>query len=261
MKLARTLSLLQAVYQKFNEAKSPFLAGSIAYSIFFSLFPLLLGTVAVFGYLLPDYPNVLVQISEIFPTQGPAIAEIIQGVVAARGRLGAIAILLLLWSGTGLFMTLGQALDIVWRLPPMPGWRAIARQYAIAFGLTLAIFPLILGLTILYGVAIALNLPGKAFILQGLPVILITLCLLPIYHYLPSRKGPWGRALVAAIIAGPIWELLRRLFGWYLDHFSRINLVYGPIAGMVGFLLWLNLSAMIFLMGAATAAVLREELD
>lgn len=260
MKLGRTLSLLEAVYQKFNEAKSPFLAGSIAYSIFFSLFPLLLGTVAVFGYVLPEYPNILTLISEIFPTQGAAIAQIINGVISERGRLGFIAILLLLWSGTGLFMTLGQALDMVWRLPPVPGWRAIFKQYAIAFAMTLSLFPFILALTILYGVAIALNLPGKAFILQGLPGIVITLCLIPIYHYLPSRRGPRGRAVLASVIAGPLWELLRIGFGWYLEHFSRLNMVYGPIAGMVGFLLWLNLCGMVILLGASASSVLREKL-
>ena len=52
--------------------------------------------------------------------------------------------------------------------------------------------------------------------------------------------------------------VMQRLFGLYLIHFPSYTLVYGAFAAVPIFLLWLYLSWIVVLLGAALAAVLPE---
>jgi membrane protein len=91
-----------------------------------------------------------------------------------------------------------------------------------------------------------------------LPVTLVALILLPLYMWLPGRKLSIHQVLPGAVTSALLWEALRRGFGFYLEHMTRFDAVYGSISGIVGFLLWIFFSASIFLLGAEVAWVLNE---
>jgi hypothetical protein len=60
----------------------------------------------------------------------------------------------------------------------------------------------------------------------------------------------WPGAIVAAVG----WELLKWGFVWYATSFADWTQLYGPIAGVIGLLLWLYLSAQLLLYGAEFSA-------
>jgi membrane protein len=59
---------------------------------------------------------------------------------------------------------------------------------------------------------------------------------------------------LGGLLAGLIWEAVRRGFTWYLANFARYSLIYGSVGAIVVFLLWCYLSAMIVLAGAEFTA-------
>ena len=61
-----------------------------------------------------------------------------------------------------------------------------------------------------------------------------------------------------ALTASISWELLRRLFGYYLDHMAKYDMVYGSLSGIVGFLFWIYVSAILILLGAEVSRVSLE---
>ncbi len=55
-------------------------------------------------------------------------------------------------------------------------------------------------------------------------------------------------AAVSGIIAAAIlFEITKLVFVWYIRIFTPYNLVYGSIGTLIAFLMWIYLSAIIFL--------------
>jgi len=270
-----TWDFMRELVTSFNADRVPFLAAAISYFTFFSLFPLILGLIAIAGYLLaPEEATqrVLDFVVRGFPAQEAFLRNTLEAVVAARGGIGLFALLTLLWAGKNIFSTLALAIDIIWDAPAKGGFVFIIQRNLVALGFAVAIGGAMLAVAALYWVMLAAltfeipllglqpkDIPGIVPVLMNLlPVGLVTLSLIAMYRFLPAQRVSFRQIAVGAIAAALIWELLRRLFGWYLSTFGRFNEVYGPATSVIVFLLWLYLSAIIFLLGAEVTYVLHE---
>lgn len=266
---------LRDLIAAFNADRVPFLAAAISYFTFFSLFPLVLGLIAIAGFLLaPEEATerVLTIIVRGFPAQEAFLRNVLEAVVAARGGIGLIALVMLLWAGKNIFTSLAQALDIIWKTPPTGGFVFVIQRNLVALLFAIAIGGGMLVATILYWLLIAIltyeipllgfqpqDIPGIVPLLMNLlPVAIVTLSLIAMYRFLPAQRLSYGGIAVGAAVAALLWEVLRRVFGWYLATFSRFNEVYGPATSVIVFLLWLYLSAIIFLLGAEIAGLLQR---
>ncbi len=104
------------------------------------------------------------------------------------------------------------------------------------------------------------------FLLQYLlPFTLTFLVLFSIYKFIPEMKVYTKAAVLAAAIASLLWEIFKRLFAFYVAHFSAIGIVLakimkGTLTSIIFFLLWLSISMVILLWGAELAAVLNERI-
>lgn len=259
------------VAREFGRDQCPFLAAAICYFVVFAIFPLLLGTIAILGYVVsPEWAlqQLHLALGRALPEQLSFLPEVLDQVVAARAPSGLIALVLLLWSGKGVFMSMGQALDIIWNAKEVLGWKDNLRRNALALLLAVGLGGAVIALSVLYwGLLLILEiqipllqlrpseLPGVLWILGNvLPVALVALGLLLVYRFMPLRHLP-GRAIgIGAASAAVLWELSRQVFNFYLAHFSRFSLVYGPLSGVIAGMLWVYVSSMIFLLGAEIAA-------
>ncbi len=90
------------------------LAAAIAYYGFLSIFPLLLGLIGLLGYFLPSQniqQQILTYVQQNLPGLSDTITSNIQNVVNARGALSIIGIIGFLWSGSGIFGALDNAIN------------------------------------------------------------------------------------------------------------------------------------------------------
>jgi membrane protein len=67
-------------------------------------------------------------------------------------------------------------------------------------------------------------------------------------------------AVTGAIAAAVLWEASKVAFGWWVVEVGSYNRVYGPLAASVIVMLWLWVSAMIFLYGAEVSAAAQRRL-
>jgi membrane protein len=86
-----------------------------------------------------------------------------------------------------------------------------------------------------------------------------------LYKFIPEVKVYTKAAAIAALIGGLLWEIFKRLFAFYVAHFSAIGVVLsrllqGTLTSIIFFLLWLSFSLVILLWGAELAAVLNERI-
>ena len=79
-----------------------------------------------------------------------------------------------------------------------------------------------------------------------------------IYFVVPNRSIHPGHALAGGLVAAVLLETLKASFGLYLSHFPSYQLVYGAVAALPIFLVWMYLSWVVILFGAEAAAALPE---
>jgi len=85
------------------------------------------------------------------------------------------------------------------------------------------------------------------------PVLLIVLmfALVLIYRFGPNReRAKWRWITWGSAIAALLWLGASALFSWYAENFGNFNRTYGTLGAVIGFMMWLWISAMVILIGA-----------
>lgn len=89
--------------------------------------------------------------------------------------------------------------------------------------------------------------------LKLLPFGLIWLLFIMIYLVMPNTQVRLGSALIAGIIAGSLFQLSQGVYISAQVVVARYNAIYGSFAALPLFLIWLQLSWMMVLLGAQIA--------
>jgi membrane protein len=79
-----------------------------------------------------------------------------------------------------------------------------------------------------------------------------------IYAVVPARRVPLKVALFGGLLAAIAFELAKHGFRFYITRFPTYQLVYGALAVLPLFLLWIYVCWIIVLVGAAVTATLAE---
>ena len=137
----------------------------------------------------------------------------------------------------------------------------------LAVGFLLAIF-----IGVLTGYHVALVLIGVGFVItstalhpvinktisETFPYLFTFLALTLLYVLVPNCKVKIRNATPGAIIATVLFELTKRGFAFYIASFPAYTLIYGALAAVPIFLLWLYLSWLIILFGASVSHTLQQ---
>ena len=91
---------------------------------------------------------------------------------------------------------------------------------------------------------------GIIFLLKLLPYTILWLLLFGIYLIFPNTRVKFWPALFAGVVAGTLYQLNQQAFISLQFAFSRYHAIYGSIAFLPLFLIWLQISWLIVLFGA-----------
>jgi membrane protein len=261
--------------RQFAQDQVTFLAAGLCYFITFSTFPLLLVLIALIGFFLSyeEASRHTLQLArEVFPHQSEMVTEILSRVGRHHQEASLIGLLTLLWSGKNVFGAMASAMNMMWGVRPRPWLWENLRATAAALSIGVVIVTLSLAGT-LYG---AWSTWGAAWLgaewwayppaaLQRAaslgPALVASMTLTVLYRWLPNREVPWRLCLLSATIVAAAWEILRKLFGWYLQHVAALDAIYGSLGGVLGFMLWIYLSAILVLTGVEIAKTADQALS
>jgi membrane protein len=73
------------------------------------------------------------------------------------------------------------------------------------------------------------------------------------YQFIPYTRVRVWAAVTGGVVGGTLWELAKGGFNWYITNMTAFDQVYGPLATIPVFLLWLYLTWVIVLFGAEVA--------
>jgi membrane protein len=242
-------------------------AASLSYTTLLSLVPLV-ALCAVIVSVVPQFQDFRDDIERLFtgnllPEASKAAVDQFRRFVHKAGRLTGFGIVGLALSAALLLAAIDMSFDAIWRVHRR---RSIIVR-VLAYGAVLVLGPLlIVGSLSLQGLILTTGkqLGGAAFT-KGLgtaaPLLLIlaeAAALMLLYRFVPTRRVRWADAAVGAVIGVVLLETAKRSFTLYLQQFSTFQLVYGALAVLPVFLIWLYLCWVAVLFGAEIVAARPE---
>jgi|FLYL01.1.fsa_nt_gi membrane protein len=250
------------------------LAAELAYRMLLAIFPFFIFLVSLGAFVAGpagiDNPTeeIMSQLRETLPSDAESVVERELSAVLESRNAGLLSfgVLAALWSASSAVATVMKALN---RAYDVKETRPFLRRYATALGLTLlggAFFVasfalLVIGQAAGTDLARSLGFGGAAAFLLGLlrfPLVVAMLAAAAAFLYwaAPNVKLPfrWVSPGSALFVAG--WVVSTFAFSLYVANFGAYNATYGALAGVVVLLIWLYISAFVFLAGAELNALL-----
>jgi len=176
------------------------------------------------------------------------------------GVLASVAIPVLVWSVVKVLTTVERTFNDIWQIKKS---RAIVRKFSdyliiviiapslMVFGSSATVFISSQVNTLaLESEFIGYVSPFLFFILKLAPYLVIWILLTFLYVIVPNTRVRFKSAVVAAIIAGTIYQIVQLLYIRFQLGVSSYNALYGSFAALPLFLIWVHLSWTIVLLGA-----------
>ncbi len=259
------LDLLRFAGRRLDEEQLPQVAGSLTFTVVFAIVPMLTVAFAIFTAfpLFSSFRDSLdaYLIQSLLP-QG--VAETIMGYLnqfaAKSARLSAVGGIALIITAVSMMSTIERVFNQIWRVKSnRPFLQRLLLYWAI-----ITLGPLVLGASFsvtayLFATAdsVVSHLPLLGALFYTLiSVLLTTFAFTLLYVAVPNRVVDWRDALWGGLLAGVALELAKRGFAIYVTKFPTYTIVYGAIAAVPIFLIWVYLFWMITLCGALVTAAL-----
>ncbi len=244
----------------------PVLGAALAFYTLFSLAPLLILITVVVGFFLGRetvQADLLLRLSEYVGQENAAnLMQAVQGAYKPGSgvRATAIALGLILFGSTSVFLMLRNALDRMWGIESQAaGLWVLLRDRGKSLLVVLAVGFLILLAMILRSLLAAFydRLSDHLVVPPVLVAVseqLLSLAFLAalftiLYKVLPSARVAWGFAARGGVVSALLFMVGNFFLGLYLTR-QNLASAYGAAGSLVVILLWVFYSAQIIFVGA-----------
>ena len=256
--LLRQVQTVALVGRDFNMNQSLLRASALTYYTMLSLVPLLALTFALlkaFGVQNLLQPLIIEKLN----VGNGRIAETILSYInnTQVAQLGAFGLLFLLVAVISLLTNVEKAFNHVWGVKEV---RPLLRRFAdylsvILVGPVLIISAISMTSSMtsnsLVQSLMDLQLVGNLLILllKVAPFIFMWLAFTGLYVFMSNTKVEWRAAFIGGVAGGTLWQLAQVAYIHFQVGVGRYNAIYGTMAALPIFMVWLYLSWVIVLFG------------
>jgi membrane protein len=176
------------------------------------------------------------------------------------GVIAGIGVVLLSWSVVKVLGHIDDSFNEIWKVGKP---RTIARKFThYLFITTVCLILIIMASSLAVTMASQLKFITGKLSRWGLPPapILVLLEIIPfvliwalfgfIFIYMPNTKVRLKSGIVAAVVAGTAYHAIQWIYIWFQIGVARANAFYGSFAALPLFLVWIQLSWLIVLLGS-----------
>jgi inner membrane protein YhjD len=244
------LAVAVATWKKFSDNQAGNLAALIAYYAFASLFPLLLVAYSILDIISRRNPKLGKQLTtalQHYPVIGMHLGGTTSQGLGKSGFALVIGILLTLYAGRGVAVSMQNAMNTLWEVPKFrrPGFpknllRSLGLIAVLGPGeiVTIALSSIAGGTGHLGGVLAKV----AAFVVA----LLLNIVLFWLGFRIATSKEVSGRDMrPSAVMAAIAWQILQLIGGTFVQHAT--NSAYGVFGVVLGLLAWFYLQAQITL--------------
>ncbi|KTG10654.1 ribonuclease BN [Haloprofundus marisrubri] len=263
MQTQSVVSRAKMVKTVFSEKNVTFLAGSIAYSAFVSLVPLVMFSllaVSVFGAPELQEQIITVTTDSVSPSVGGVIEVMVeqQSSAGSGSTIGAtlIGVLILVWGAIKVFRGLDTAFSEIYETTARESFVGqLKKSLLMLVTLTLGIIAMVGATSV---VAFFSFVPYVRLVVPLLLVVGLVVAFFPMYYLFPDLDvGP--RDVLPGTIVGAVgWAILQVLFQVYVSLSGGGG---NLIASILLLVTWLYFSGVVLLLGATVNAVVVGRAD
>lgn len=248
---------LRRVFASFSEHECPKQAAALSYYTLFSIFPLLLLMIYIGSQFFPSEESrelLSEYLHGIIPYGADNLNQIVEQTWEARGRMGLVSAIGLLWSGSSIFNVLVSSFNKIWGSAP----RSFIKRRVLA---VLVVIALVFAFIASFIVGPVTNLlldqtgPGRQTVSYLFQLFTVTMVLLLMYRIFPNQEVQWNAAFAGAFSAGVLVIIAKFAFQLYTALvIDRSGLLYGSLTWFLTVALWVYLLGVLALFGAEFAA-------
>lgn len=265
--LRQAPGLLRYIGQRFTNDSCASIAAALSYNSLLAMVPLLAIGLAMFA-AFPAFSSIRANMLEalfenVAPSIGASVQHHLQTFIENAGKTTGVGVVGLGVTSILLFNTIQTAFDRIWGVTQSRTnlnrliiyWALITLGpvlFGASFSITGYVFATVQSVGS-YGVSTGLQVVSAV-----MPFLLETTGFAVFYRLIPSRYVRFGDAVAGAVCAALLFELLKHGFGLYLYYVPTYQAVYGALATLPVFLLWMYLVWSIVLIGAEITAALPE---
>lgn len=244
-------------YQRFDGRSGGFFAAGLTYYTIFALFPLLMVSFAVVGFVLARDPPLLSTIdahirSSVTGALSEQLIELMNSAINARASVGIIGLATAAWAGLTWMSHLRAAVTEMWceQLPESPGFLRNKLSDLIAMLGMFAVIVATLALTTVSHAAPMrsilrwLEIPDFSVfgeILRGISILVSLLVSWMLFTWmiarLPRQRVDLAWSMRAGLLAAIAFELFKQVASIYLREVLRspAGATFGPVLGLMVF--------------------------
>lgn len=268
------------IWQRENCAE---MGAALSYYALFSLFPIILVVLSVFGFWLGPstytYNQILKFTQEALPPQAAIVVEsTLVNLNESSIGAGVVGFAILLFTASSVFGALSRACNRIWAVNPNGNSPQRFQGMAIAFiRQRILAFLMVLGTSILVVLSflstLAINITYEIFqrFSEGLPAgfieleklvsledlqlfssfLVMGLVLFVLYKILPSTRVNWRDVWLGALLASIVLLILQQLVSSSIVQVGSNFASYGVVGGVMVLLLWIYITCQVFFFGSA----------
>jgi membrane protein len=268
IKAKQWLNILKETVSEFLDDNSFHYAAALSYYTIFSLPPILIIVILIAGSIFGEDAAGGEVYNQLHNLLGHESAIQIQEMVKQAGQLeqnllaqviGTIALLI---TSTGVFISLQDALNVIWKVRSRPKSNILKllQNRLLSFSMILTIGFLLLISLIVHATVVGLSgilhdiMEDATFLLMQsfnilLPLAFATLLFALIFKILPDVKIQWKDVWAGAFFTAVLFTIGKYLISLYMSNVN-IASAYGAAGTVIVLLTWIFYSSLILLFGA-----------
>jgi membrane protein len=267
-------ALFSRSFDRFDDLDGFRLGAAFSYYATFAIFPLVLLTVTVVGYVIGDSDTVRERILTSVANADASVTNVISQSLdsmrdsGARKTSAIVGGLSLLFSASGAFVELDFTLNKIWQVEPRTGKGIVGkvkvfleeRLSGLACVAGIGIFMVMSLVTSSVLSVIAQHAPTKLTpaLLQtaelAASIALLSVALAAAFHFVPRSRPPFRDVFGGAVLTTVLLTALKALFALYLSRLTSYS-AYGVAGGVLALATWIYLSSQIIFFGATLTRV------
>jgi membrane protein len=223
-------------------------ASGLAFTLLFTLIPLL----AFAAFLLGSTKELQALLGKFLPFAPPLLLQYIDKFVTNAQKLQGIGITVLIVMSVGLFGAVEESLNTIWKA-------ASARSYFSklrTFTMVMIYSPLLFFASFSFRRSVWFNFISDYFFpLDLLPVLFTFFAFTVLIWFIPNTRVRFRSALLGGVVAGTLFEAVRRGFASYVILSVQTQTIFGIFGIIPFFLASLFLISLVFLLGTEISYV------
>ena len=245
--------------QRFFQLRCTEIAASLSYTSLLSLVPLMavifagFSSFSVFQELFQEIQQFV--FANFIPSSSELIQNYLNEFVGKASRLTLVGLLGLFAVALMLMWQIDRALNHIWGggrkknlLHTFLTYWAVLTLGPVLMGVSLMVTSYIVSLPLITSAADTIGV--RTQMLSMIPVVMTLLAFTLIYQVVPNTRVKFAHALIGGLCATVFFELAKKGFALYVSYNTTYTSLYGALATVPIFLIWIYISWLVTLLGA-----------